>query len=54
MMETGSPEVSGQLVLTDPEKWSSAASNFLDVTSQGTLEDIENVRRFVHSYCVYF
>lgn len=45
MIEAGYPKVRDQLVLTYPKKWSSAASGFLSATTQGTLNDTENVRK---------
>jgi hypothetical protein len=39
------PEAKGELILSNPEKWSPEASNFLYVTSWGTLKDIESVRK---------
>lgn len=54
MMEKGSPpETKGGLILSNPEKWSPEASNFLYVTSWGTLKDIESVRRSCPILFVY-
>lgn len=41
----GPPEAKEELVLSQPEKWSPEASNFLSVTGRATLKDIENVRQ---------
>jgi hypothetical protein len=45
MMQNGiPPEVDGKIVLKHPDRWSPEARNFLEVTSWGTLKDIEKVR----------
>ncbi|KAH6661611.1 hypothetical protein B0J14DRAFT_611950 [Halenospora varia] len=42
MMQNGiPPEADKKLTLKHPERWSAEASNFLEVTSWGTLKDIE-------------
>ncbi|KAH7309370.1 hypothetical protein BKA65DRAFT_543563 [Rhexocercosporidium sp. MPI-PUGE-AT-0058] len=47
MMQNGiAPETDGKLVLMHPERWSPEASNFLEVTSWGTLTDI-NKNKFL-------
>jgi len=44
MMENGSrPGTEDKLILSRPDQWSPEASNFLYVTSWGTLRDIEEV-----------
>jgi hypothetical protein len=45
MMQNGiPPETEGKLVLRHPKLWSPEVSNFLEVTSWGTLNDIQKVR----------
>jgi hypothetical protein len=44
IMQNGiAPETDGKFVLTHPERWLPEASNFLEVTSWGTLKDIHKV-----------
>jgi hypothetical protein len=38
------PEEDGKFVLKHPDRWSPEASNFLEVTSWGTLKEIQKVR----------
>ena len=45
MMQNGiPPETDEKFVLKHPERWSLEASNFLEVVSWGTLEDVQKVR----------
>jgi len=51
MMQNGiAPETDGKLVLMHPERWSPEASNFLEVTSWGTLTDINKVGESLGCY----
>ncbi|KAH6704170.1 hypothetical protein BKA61DRAFT_581412 [Leptodontidium sp. MPI-SDFR-AT-0119] len=42
------PEEDGKFVLKHPDRWSPEASNFLEVTSWGTLKEIEKHRFLAH------
>lgn len=45
MMQNGiPPEEDGEFVLKHPDRWLLEASNFLEVTSWGTLREIQKVR----------
>jgi len=45
MMQNGiPPEEEEKFVLKHPDRWSPEASNFLEVTSWGTLKEIQKVR----------
>ena len=45
MMQNGiPPEEDGKFVLKHPDRWSPEASNFLEVTSWGTLKEVQKVR----------
>jgi hypothetical protein len=45
MMQNGiPPEEDGKFGLKHPDRWSSEASNFLAVTSWGTLNEVQKVR----------
>jgi len=44
MMQNGiPPEQDRKFVLKHPERWSPEASNFLEVTSWGTLREVQKV-----------
>ncbi|CZT07004.1 uncharacterized protein RAG0_12589 [Rhynchosporium agropyri] len=44
MMQNGIPPEHGKFVLKHPDRWSPEASNFLEVTSWGTLKEIQKHR----------
>ncbi|CZT53524.1 uncharacterized protein RSE6_15145 [Rhynchosporium secalis] len=44
MMQNGIPPEDGKFVLKHPDRWSPEASNFLEITSWGTLNEIQKHR----------
>jgi hypothetical protein len=48
------PEADEKLVLKHPERWSPEASNFIEVTSWGTLKDLKEVRSLETSFLITY
>lgn len=54
MMQKGiSPVPDEKLVLTNPDQWSSEASNFIEVTSWATLKEIQDVSDLLSTRIVF-